>query len=93
MWKQDPDKVEYWFDLNPETLVMSFHSLIREMQCNKFEKVLNIIIEFSSMDKHTLEKRYSMIVIKSNRPLSKYSLIEMLKKNLISNKVDWRSGK
>ena len=88
-----PDKIEYWFDLDVDTLVLAFHSIAREMDSNRAERVVNLIIEYASWDKLNFKKKYSLIVIKSYRALSKQSLIETLKKNLVNNAIHWRRGR
>jgi hypothetical protein len=88
MYKYNPDVIEYWFDLDANSLVLAFHSIVKELESNPTEKILNIIIESE------YRKRYSMIIIKSCRPLSKQSLIDLLKKSLINDgKKDWQEGR
>jgi hypothetical protein len=88
-----PDKVEYWFNLDADTLVLAFHNLIKEMECSRKEKILSIVIEYSAWNNREYKKQYSMVVVKSYKPLSKSSLIDLLKRNLIGGKSDWRRGR
>lgn len=94
MWFRDPDTVEYWFDLDASLLVMSLHSVVKNMESDKYARILNIIVEFVQFDKN-YNKIYAMIVIKSLKHHTKFSLIEMLRKNLIGNEnnTGWRSGR